>query len=243
MKDKNFKTLIFPFKVKQEQVSEDDNFYSFEGYGSTFGNLDLVGDVVLPGAFSDSLKKRMPKLLWSHNAYQLPLGKFDTAQEDGNGLFMTGRLPKNVTASKDAGELMKMGAIDSMSIGFNIVESDVTSDGVMLLKKVDLWEVSLVNMPANPMASITSVKADQIIDLNFLKNSDVREIERVLRDSGFSNKAAVYMASLVKRQSESVSTFKSNKNDFYHCLAEINKLIKNHNSPGEKNVCRNWSKS
>ena len=153
--------LQVDFNVKNFMEDRDDNgdeFYVFQGYGSTFGNVDLVGDAVQKGAFLDSLKKRMPNLLWQHKT-DMPIGKFDIAREDDKGLYLQGRLPKSVQLSREAGELLKMGAINSMSIGFQIVDSDRDKDGVNIIKKVNLWEVSLVSIPANQLALITGVKA------------------------------------------------------------------------------------
>ena len=73
----------------------------FEGYGSTFGGEpDSYGDVIAPGAYSDSLavhraKGTMPKLFWQHNADE-PIGKWVGAAEDERGLLMRGKLNMDV---------------------------------------------------------------------------------------------------------------------------------------------------
>lgn len=53
------------------EVKADGAPGTFEGYGAVFGNTDRDGDVVARGAFSQSLKERLPALLWQHLGYDL----------------------------------------------------------------------------------------------------------------------------------------------------------------------------
>ena len=57
-----------------------------EGYGSIFGNVDSYGEIVMPGAFTQSLvdaRKRGQtiKMLWQHDPSQ-PIGVWDDIAED-----------------------------------------------------------------------------------------------------------------------------------------------------------------
>ena len=141
----------------QEIKARGDEGWSFSGYASTFDNVDHGGDVVLRGAFKSSLLRRVPKLLWQHDMFE-PIGKVLDLDEDDHGLhgeFLISRTSRG----HDAYQLLKDGAIDSMSIGY-IPESDTkTIDGVRQLKSVDLLEISLVSLPMNEEARITAVKA------------------------------------------------------------------------------------
>jgi HK97 family phage prohead protease len=173
------KRLIVPFDCKA--VSDE----GIEGYGSTFGNIDLGGDVVMPGAFARSLAKHeaegtKPKMLWNHRSHDLPIGVWDSFEENEEGLWMQGRFA-DTQMGRDVRTLAKMRAIDSMSIGFTIVDADFRKDGAFMLKEIDLWEVSPVNFPMNPEAVIAAVKS---------QFSDPRTFERHLRDVGCSIKAA-----------------------------------------------------
>lgn len=146
------------FEVKQIDDA-DDEFFRFEGLASTFGNLDLVDDIVVRGAFIDSLAEKTPVVLWQHRSDE-PLGMPEVIRETEQGLFMKAKLPKTDTFV--AGRVIpqiKVGSIRSMSIGFRILESEMDQDGVRLLQKVDLMEVSLVTFPANPMAMVSGFKA------------------------------------------------------------------------------------
>ena len=207
------KYLNFPFEIKADAFDESNpNYYEFSGYGSTFGNVDSYNDVVMPGAFAKSIATRMPRMLWSHNR-DMPIGKFIEVREDGRGLFLRGQLPKSVSLSRDVGELIKFGAVDSMSIGYRIKQADQGDDGILYLKEVDLMEVSPVAMPANELATITSIKKEgddskkSLITIEQIKNLESnRDLEELLRESGiFSKSAAIYLAGRFKFQPRSES--------------------------------------
>lgn len=180
------KRLIVPFEIKAVSDTE------IEGYGSTFGNIDLGGDVMMPGAFANSLTKHAtegtkPKMLWNHRSYDLPIGVWDSFKEDEHGLYMKGRFA-DTQLGRDVRTLAKMRAIDSMSIGFTIVDAEFSREGIFMLKEVDLWEVSPVNFPMNPEAVIAAVKS---------QFSDPRSFERHLRDAGCSQRTAKTIVSEV----------------------------------------------
>lgn len=163
---------------------------AFEGYGSVFGVLDAYGDIVEPGAFTDTLQKShqsgvMPAMLWQHNAAS-PIGVWTEMDEDAYGLHVVGELA-DTTLGNEAYTLMKMGALSGLSIGYSVVrdEYDRKRDA-RLLKQINLWEVSPVTFPANSDARVDSVK-----------NTDggYRGLERILRDAGFSRSQSKLIAS------------------------------------------------
>jgi HK97 family phage prohead protease len=176
----------------------------FSGYASTFGgDPDAYGDIVQKGAFSDSLKKNGwggngIKLLWQHDSTAV-IGVWKELVETEKGLKVTGELAVNTTLGKDAYELLKMGAINTLSIGFNIVEAeDDRQTKTRQLNKLDLFEISLVTFPANVSATIEQVKAS-ISDVSEIRN--IRELEKLLRSArgGFSQEAAKYLVKLFKQ--------------------------------------------
>jgi len=165
-------------KAYQDE-DEDKNYGTFEGYGSVFGNKDLGNDVIEAGAFAKSLKKRKPqnvKLLYQHKS-DMPIGVFDEIKEDEHGLVVKGRLALKTQAGAEAYELLKMGALDGLSIGFRVNPKEVSYDkrgNKRIIKEVDLMEVSLVTFPMNPQATVRSVKGEEI---------SIRECENGLRDA------------------------------------------------------------
>ena len=92
--------------VKKSMDDDSDEFSFFQGFASTFGNIDLQGDIVEKGAFNKSLSEKMPLMLWQHNPSK-PIGKFITAQETDNGLFVVGSLPNSIQLSREVGVMLK----------------------------------------------------------------------------------------------------------------------------------------
>jgi HK97 family phage prohead protease len=149
-----------------------------EGYGSVFGGVDSYGDRIAPGAFAKSITVRKPKMLWQHRMDK-PIGVWDEVTEDGKGLRLKGRLAKTELAM-EARELVKMGAMDGLSIGFRTI-ADEMEGNTRLLKEIDLWEVSFVTIPADDAARIGGIKS----------LATERDIEDALRASvGFSRREA-----------------------------------------------------
>jgi HK97 family phage prohead protease len=170
--------------VSLELKREPDQDGSFEGYASVFGIVDQGMDVVARGAFNKSLGKRRVKMLWQHDMAQ-PIGVWDEIQENERGLFVRGRLLKEVDKGREAMALLRAGAIDSMSIGYRTIEAVPEAEGrVRKLTEVDLYEISLVTFPMLPDAKVTAVKSIKTI----------REFEKALRDAGFSQNEAKAIA-------------------------------------------------
>jgi HK97 family phage prohead protease len=182
--------------------SMDETTGEFEGYGSTFGgDPDSYGDVIVKGAFSESLKahrdrKTMPKLFWQHDPSQ-PIGKWLDAVEDDKGLLMRGKLNMGVQKGREAYELLKSGDIDGLSIGYRIKKHSEDHDtGVWMLEALDVFEVSVVSIGANSNATIAAVKADRVAYelTERLKAGDrltEREFEQMLKGNlGLSNSQA-----------------------------------------------------
>lgn len=144
-----------PFEVK-ELVPVADGGWEISGFASTFGgDPDSYGDVVVKGAFADSIANRPTKFLYEHSE---PIGKQLEIREDDHGLWGRWSIV-DTQAGTDAYKLAKAGVLDSLSIGYVTVDDEYRSDGVRLLKKVDLFEVSAVAIPANRNAVITDVKS------------------------------------------------------------------------------------
>ncbi len=134
----------------------------FAGYASVFDVVDSQKDVIIRGAFAQTLKGRVSeiKMLWQHQQSE-PIGVFTQMFEDGRGLFVEGKLLLTVARAQEAYSLLKEGAISGLSIGYSPIKYRIHErTGVRIISKVDLWEVSLVTFPANEAAKITVVKGD-----------------------------------------------------------------------------------
>ena len=160
---------------------------TFEGYGSVFGITDKGGDIVAAGAFAETLTAaktagRLPALLWQHRQAE-PIGVYTSMEEDSIGLKVAGKLALKTARGAEAYELMKMGAISGLSIGYRVRDDSwdrVT--GVRTIKKADLLELSLVTIPMNDAARVSAVKAIEEFE-------SLADFERHLRDAGGMSKS------------------------------------------------------
>jgi HK97 family phage prohead protease len=155
----------------------------FEGYASTFGNVDAVGDIIEAGAFAPALEyhrkeQTMPAMLWSHNTSE-PIGRWLHFHEDDHGLVARGRLTLSTRRGKEAYELMKDNAC-FLSVAFRIAPkgAEMRGDNRIIHRIESLLEVSVVAIPANSRARILNLK------------DSPRNLERFLRDAGVPNAAA-----------------------------------------------------
>lgn len=189
----NVEYITVPLEVKSLESGQ------FEGYGSTFGNVDLGGDVVMKGAFKDSLAEyrkagEWPQMFWMHRPDQIP-GIWLDMSEDAKGLKIKGELLPT-TVGNDVRILMRRKAVRATSIGFSIDSQDDYEfrDGVRLLHRINLWEVSPVSMPMNPKAKISAVKS--MLYARGVTLSDFkRELEAWFREKGLSKSQAISLAS------------------------------------------------
>jgi len=133
----------------------------FAGYASLFNVRDQGGDIILPGAFRETLARRGPRgvrMLWQHDAAR-PLGVWLSLREDARGLFAKGRLAMTTSAGREAAALLRAGALDGLSIGFRTLRARRDSARkARLVYKLDLWEISLVTFPMLPGARVGNVK-------------------------------------------------------------------------------------
>lgn len=171
----------------------------FVGYASTFGNVDLGGDVVERGAFAQTLaskKLKDVKMYFGHDSRSIPIGKWLDLKEDDRGLIARGQLTLDIPKARDVHAAMKDGTLDAMSIGYRVPAGGWEMDRggkVRRLKSIDLLEISVVPMPMNPRSTISRVKA-----FDDMTVEDFRDLEIALRTKGLSRTDAVKAVSGLK---------------------------------------------
>ena len=172
--------MNIPFEIK----SMDDEKGTFVAYGSTSGNEDLGGDVVVKGAFKKSLTENPAAnvfMFYQHDSKEI-IGEYTHIEEDDHGLKIEGRLfVDNIKRASETHFLMKKGLINKFSIGYQIVKKSFDK-GRRMLEELKLIEVSPVTFPMNTEAGLLGVKS--------MKDLDIREFEQKLRDVGLSQKEA-----------------------------------------------------
>lgn len=198
------KTRAFAMEIK----AIDEEAGTFKGYASVFGNRDSYNEVVMPGAFADSLAKHkregtFPLMLWQHDPWEV-CGKWNDFSDDGKGLWSEGRLLLELQRGKETHILLRERAISGLSIGYREVDVEPAKDGEpRRLIKLDLMEVSVVSFPANRRARVETVKNESWGKLEALARKfrdgeamPAKEFEEVLRDAGFPKSAATQIASV-----------------------------------------------
>jgi HK97 family phage prohead protease len=132
----------------------------FEGYASLFGVPDGAGDVVAPGAFAASLRKRGAggvRMLYQHFAHE-PIGVWSVIREDRRGLYVRGHLATGASRARDVAALLREGALNGLSIGFRTLRARRDgATGLRRLLELELWEVSVVTFPLLQGSHVTAV--------------------------------------------------------------------------------------
>lgn len=154
----------------------DDEHGIVEAYVAGIGNKDSVGDIIQPGAFIESLGKRMPKGVWSHN-WDLPIAKtleiyevspgdprlpVKMASRGVGGLYVKTQFNLETQRGRDAYSDVKFfGDESEWSIGYAENETEYSKElGANLLHKIDLYEYSPVLFGANPLTSTVGIKVE-----------------------------------------------------------------------------------
>ena len=191
----NNERVMAPFEVK---ALNDEG--EIEGYGAVFGNVDGGDDLIVPGAFDDTLRKssdtgRMPAFLHYHRPDMI-CGTWSEMRADNRGLYCKGRFLLETQCGRDRHAEAKAGALTGLSIGYRVDGDDGSEyrteneNLIRVLKRVKLFEVSCVAFPMNEEARITNVKSEVV------RPATVREFERALREVlGFSHAHAKAIAS------------------------------------------------
>src|SRR3954470_6861479 len=134
---------------------------AIEGYASLFGEVDQARDMVMPGAFTQTLKQRGLRkipMLFQHDPAE-PVGVWLEIAEDFRGLRAHGRLIPDVMRARELLALIRAGAIDGLSIGYRTVRGQIDPrTRVRRLYQVDLWEISIVTFPLLNGARVAAVK-------------------------------------------------------------------------------------
>ena len=195
------KSFNVEIKGLKEDKSSEGDFGHFEGYAATYGNKDRHDDVIVKGAFAETLENgRRIKLLWQHNGVDI-IGSVVESKEDDRGLFIKGRINLGTAQGREAYALLKAGDIDEMSIGFSMKRSDFEIDDenqVRMIKSLTLYEISLVTEPANTEAVVTGVKQ---VTKNIEDAEDLKGVGSILREQGFSKNQSDLVISKVKELS------------------------------------------
>ena len=137
----------------------------FEGYLSTYDDVDSYGTYFIPGAWDKSIERfnsgEVIPVLWSHDRSK-PIGKFTELKSDDKGLWGRGKLTLEDPQAKIAYAHMKDGSVMGLSVGFEMDYDNVIYNRMLDalgIAEADLFECSVVVFPANSNAKITNYKS------------------------------------------------------------------------------------
>jgi HK97 family phage prohead protease len=138
----------------------NEKVIEINGYASVYC-VDRHKDLIMPGAFEETLKKQRPLMFWMHNYKQI-IGTWMHAEEDSYGLKVNGMI--DISGANDfvnyIAEYLCNKALN-LSIGFNVGDNAKKNDkGIREIYKVDLIEISIVpsGTGTNPKAVATANK-------------------------------------------------------------------------------------
>ena len=184
------------------KTAENDESGKISGYASTYNNPDLAGDVMLPGCYDAVLNKIkssgvMPVMFFSHDHWSVPCGTWDEINSDEKGLYVSGRINRDLESGKEIYSALKFGSLSGLSVGFSFSPEGVEDNdaGGYDFKAIDdLMEISICAMPCNQSARIDAVKSFDVESI-----TDYKTAERYLRDAGdFSREQAKKFISCLK---------------------------------------------
>lgn len=149
-----------------EIKAADESTGSFELYCAVFGNVDRQGELIQPGAFANL--SAFVKDGWgavNHVNNALPVAMVDTATQDGNGLKIAGVFHSTLDAQACRTVVVERkarGKSVKCSFGYRVIEGGFETRGgkqIYVITKLEIYEFSFVNLPANVRAEVTSVKS------------------------------------------------------------------------------------
>ena len=175
MKNTSIQPETANYKALEGQVSVDEARGIVECFVAAVGNKDSVGDIVLPGAFNASLKRRKPRVVWGHN-WNEPIGKvldiFEVGPNDPRlplkmksggvgGLYARVQFNLKSERGREAfANVTFFGKEQEWSIGYKTLDAVYDpAQKANLLKEVELYEVSPVLHGANQLTGTISIKA------------------------------------------------------------------------------------
>lgn len=146
-------------KLAGGSAEEQDGKRTIKGYASVFGVPDRDDEVMEPWAFSESLAAFMnsPAMMFNHGmdaqVGRKRIGTWSVVKPDSHGLWVEGEFAKGDPDADRLWSLAEQGHINALSVGGR----KYVSPGGRIVKW-DLAEISVVAVPANPMATFEVAK-------------------------------------------------------------------------------------
>lgn len=147
-------------KAPEASIKDLDSEGRFSIVGSTFGNEDSDGDIILPGAYTETIRLHGPqgqdliKMVWQHD-YREPVGRFTDLRETSSELIADGVISKT-RRGRDLITLYQDGVINQHSVRISHIARDMEDERKIIQAR--LWEISPVTWGANPITPLLDLK-------------------------------------------------------------------------------------
>jgi HK97 family phage prohead protease len=151
-----------------EMVEQNGDYVKIRGMASTT-DVDRSGDIMEMSCWSHGgLKdyRTNPIILFNHN-YDKPIGKATHIMPTDKGLEIEAQISK---ADPYIAKLVDDGILSTFSVGFRVKEADVNKEtGGLYIKEAELYEISVVSVPANQAAKFEVVKCFSPVEFESYK--------------------------------------------------------------------------
>lgn len=192
-------------KSFEVEIKADVDKRTMAGHAALFSVLGQNGDVIEPGAFRETIatrfappesdKKNRVRYLWNHDIHT-PIGRIMQLKEDSQGLYFEAEATEGVQKAEESLALIKHGAINEMSFGFDTIEyrQDTHNPGdgdpveARFLEKTKLYEISPVTFGANPDTDVSTKQIfgmleglPEVKEGRELSTQNIRRIARAIK--------------------------------------------------------------
>lgn len=170
--------IVKSFNINIKSVDKEKRVVTFTG---TKEITDRDGDIIRVAGMNLTPYRKNPIVLWAHNKYDLPVGQTKKIKKinDNQLDFDVEFAPLETYGFADTVyKLVIGGYIRATSVSFladrDSVEQNPKSEYGRIFNKTELAELSIVTVPANPVALVQSkdiqkALADKVIDDNEIK--------------------------------------------------------------------------
>ena len=171
----NYKTI----QLKADEAGKISGFFST--YDKT---PDSYGDIIEPGAFTGTIERRKatghPFPMCFNHDFSAVIGAIEIIEEKENGPYIEGGF-LDTQLAQDVRKMCLSGAIWQFSFAYEVLKRrDPTEEekkaGVMnVLQELEVFEISVVTVPANQNAVATEVKGAEVETKQGKRNSKADE--------------------------------------------------------------------
>ena len=167
---------------------EGNNLY-VEAYASVFGNVDSANEIVVKGAYANTLVNDFKRIRVAdnHDLSEVTsiVGKLVDAKEDDYGLWVRIKI-SNTTKGKDIATLIEDEAVNELSVQYKTIGYFI-ENGIKYLTELKLVELGFVTRAANDKANVLTIERKEeqeppVFDIAKLSDEDLTEKQKQINE-------------------------------------------------------------